>query len=538
MAGQTGGKTVVRSLFVRGSIALTVSLWAMTAMANPPNADLLCAEEKLELTSDRFLRAVSFDLRGRPPTAGEVRVLRDSDDGEVPEWLIDHWLEDDAFAEQVVRRHRAYLWNNITNTRLVNPNSDLGQRSGIYWVNRRANRYRPSPVDRPHCGDFPAEFDEDGRILTRMNADDVPQEGYVEVSPYWAPETTIRVCAFDAQTTAVTSNGTPCNVRNGINNAECGCGPNLVYCAPGQFRTALKEAMGRSIELTIEAIIKDKEPYTNLFESQRFFVNGPMVHFYRHQAPGAQALFTPSPVNLSLVPDIAAHERDRWIEMRVGQEHAGILTHPAFLMRFQTDRARAATFYQEFLCGPFQPPAAGLPPADEEAARNPDLQERAGCKYCHSGLEPAAAHWGRWSEEGAGYINESDFPAEDPECVACANGTGPCTSRCRTHYLTRTLSDQEDPYLGMLKSFVFRRNEHMHHIDQGPKYLARAATADNRLPRCVAQQSAAWLLGRSLDRPGDAKWLTELSVEFVQSGFDFRHLVKLIVTSDRYRRVQ
>ena len=100
------------------------------------------------------------------------------------------------------------------------------------------------------------------------------------------------------------------------------------------------------------------------------------------------------------------------------------------------------------------------------------------------------------------------------------------------------MADQETPYLGLLKAFVFRREEHMHHVDLGPKLLARTTTADNRLPRCVAQQTAAWLLGRSLDRPGDAKWLTNLSVDFARSDFSYRALVKSILTSDRYRRVQ
>ena len=110
-------------------------------------------------------------------------------------------------------------------------------------MNRRANRYRPSPVDRPHCGDFPAEFDEDGRILTRMNADDVPQGVRRGESVLGTRDHHSRLrlrCADDG----CDVEWNPRNVRNGINNAECGCGPNLVYCAPGQFRTAPKGPWG------------------------------------------------------------------------------------------------------------------------------------------------------------------------------------------------------------------------------------------------------------------------------------------------------
>ena len=114
----------------------------------------------------------------------------------------------------------------------------------------------------------------------------------------------------------------------------------------------------------------------------------------------------------------------------------------------------------------------------------------------------------------------------------------PCTPECRSYYLTRALSPQERPYLGMLNGMVFRREEHMHNLDLGPKLLVRTMVANNLLPQCTARRTAEWLLGREMNQEGDDKWLDALAWQFVQDGFSYRQLVKSIITSERYRRVR
>ncbi len=61
-----------------------------------------------------------------------------------------------------------------------------------------------------------------------------------------------------------------------------------------------------------------------------------------------------------------------------------------------------------------------------------------------------------------------------------------------------------------------------------------SAVADGRLPDCVSQTAATWLLGRSPDAEEGA-WLDQLSADFVQSGFSYRSLVRAILTSPVYR---
>ena len=91
--------------------------------------------------------------------------------------------------------------------------------------------------------------------------------------------------------------------------------------------------------------------------------------------------------------------------------------------------------------------------------------------------------------------------------------------------------------MGMLNAYAYRRDPHMHHVEEGPKLLGRTAVADNRFPVCVARKTAEWLLGRSTD-VSDQEWLDELALHFVRDQYGYRKLIKRIITSPQYRRVQ
>lgn len=372
--------------------------------------------------------------------------------------------------------------------------------------------------------------------MTRPDENGVEREGWVEVNPYWAPDQTVKVCGFEAQTNRYAANGGDCAGSSGRSQRDCGCGPNLRWCATGGVSNKVLRSFGESIELTVEHVLRENLPYLSLFETRKSYVNGPLVHFIKHLSGVTRVKMLPSPYNIDALPDIPYND-ETWHEVDLPRMHAGVLTHPTFLLRFQTNRARASRFYESFLCAPFVPPQGGLPAASEESALDPDLQRRAGCKYCHSILEPSAAHWGRWAEVGGGYLYPDQYPATHPECYDCAVNNRRCSGFCRTNYLTRSYSDADEPYMGMLNAYAYRRDPHMHHVEEGPKLLGRTAVADNRFPVCVARKTAEWLLGRSTN-VSDQEWLDELALQFVRDQYGYRKLIKRIITSPQYRRVQ
>ena len=151
--------------------------------------------------------------------------------------------------------------------------------------------------------------------------------------------------------------------------------------------------MGEAVNQLLYTLIREDAPYTDLFESRRAFINGPLSFFYRKQTGVPRGFsFEPLPFDMNTMPELAFTDVDNWVEVELPAAHAGVLTRPAYLMRFQTNRARSARFHDAFLCSPFQPPDGGIPVGDEAGALNPDLQSRAGCKYCHALLEPSAAY--------------------------------------------------------------------------------------------------------------------------------------------------
>ncbi len=242
---------------------------------------------------------------------------------------------------------------------------------------------------------------------------------------------------------------------------------------------------------------------------------------------------TPLPVAEDRLPALGYDQAATWEKLDLGEEHAGILTSPAYLLRFQTLRARANRFYTAFLCQPFQPPPGGLP-APSETVPVLDLQQRDGCKYCHGLLEPASAYWGRWTPAGGGYLDPALFPPMREECRSCAARGQWCVSECNQYYVTSALTAEEEPFLGWLEAYEFRRPEHESHVEEGPARLALESVVDGRLQTCAAKNAVRWLLGRETTAD-DQAFVAELAAGLVDSGWSYRAMVEKIVTSPIYR---
>lgn len=516
--------------------ALGLLLAAAPAQAEPAQ----CAEPSDTLSPTRWLRATSLALRGLIPTPEEYGAIAaatpDSLEATVSA-LVDEWLVSDAFADRFVRLHRDLFWNNISDQRLHAVNVTLTPASGAtaHWtrLGTMATRYRGRSV---RCLDEPARFDDDGNILTTPQADGSNREGWVWVNPYWAPDTTLKVCAFDAQDRLTSQNGVACDTNQGLAERDCGCGPNLRWCASAAQMDVIQRAFMDDLERRVRDVIQDDRSYLDLFTSTKSWVNGPMVHFLKYQTRLTRVRIEPVLTDVSRLPELPFTATDTWVEVDLGDHHAGLLTSPSYLLRFQTERARANRFYTAFLCQPFNPPAGGLPVADEAAIREPDLQLRDGCSYCHALLEPAAAYWARFGERGMSWLDPAVFPAYDASCAACARSGLACPTRCTTHYVMNPLTASEGRWLGWLTGYVFRREDHMLSIEAGPKLLAYRSAVDGRLPRCTARTAAERLFGEILG-DDDEPLVDTLAQRFVASGFAYRELVKDLVMSKTFRRV-
>lgn len=522
------------ALGLLGALSLWVAPHAFALAESLPAANEVCSADPPLLDAAAHLRAASLDLRGTLPSVAEYDALPPQASA-VPAATLQAWLSSPQWVEQALRRHRNLLWINLAASagRLMPTSVNLGVENGLYYRPQVAPALRGLKVP---CLDKPASYDSAGELVFESQPDGSKREGYVMVNPYWAPTTTIKVCAWDAQDTVYSATGTYCGSSGANLDETCSCGPNLRFCMGGGAQAVIAGAFAASLERQIAQWASDGRPYTDLFTEQVLWVNGPMVHYYRHQAqmPG-QVRLTPLPFDPSQLPDLAYTDKDTWVKIALPSSAAGVLTHPAFLLRFQTDRARATRFFNVFLCQPFQAPEGGIPVAGVSEVMEPDLQKRTGCKYCHVLLEPAAGYWGRWTNYGAGFLSAIEYPAQRSDCTACALSGASCSADCKQFYLTKAYAPPEKAWLGWLRSYNYKQPQHFKNIEQGPKLLAMTALADNRLPRCVARSTAEWLLGRDLQAEEEG-WADQLAVEFASGGYDYRDLVQQIVLSDAYRR--
>ena len=524
-------------------LSLFIGLLPSISSAQPANASLVCSPDEPQLDKYRYLRAMSLDTVGMPPAMELYDILDNVAD--VPEEMVDALLNDPAFAQRVVRHHRSLLWPNIDNVNLFIASASLTRTNlngeFVYWTRNRSIAYRGATVS---CLDEPATYDANGLIQTTAWTDPqtgvtAQREGYVEVSPYWLEEgSVIRVCAFDAQDAPVSTSGVTCATRAGLNDTGCGCGPELRLCRFGSGPNRdIVQSLVAEFEMRIASLIANDRPYTELFTGNKAFVNGPIVYHLRYQV-GRSAGVRLGPVSLDvdMLPDLHFRDKDVWVEIELPEYHAGILTSWFYLIRYQTNRARANRFYNAFLCQPFSPPSGGIP-FDEANAHVADLQVRSGCKYCHSLLEPSASFWGRWSESGAAFLDPINYPALREDCLNCALSGTQCSQECRLYYVTAPIAEEQEEYLGMLNAYEFRQPEDMENVEVGPDVLALKAVVDHRLPMCVSAKTAEWLLGRKVEQ-GDKAWVSALANEFVAGGYSFRELVRAVLLSDTYRRVR
>ena len=471
-----------------------------------------------------YARAVSLDLRGTVPTPEELVLIEN--EGDIPEDLLNDWLDSEAFEQQVIEQHRELFWNTLS-INLLNRRR-LSRRDGIYFNSQRSRYHRG--IRNTHCGDFEANVNDLNQPLTWItNEDGSISEGWVWVTPYWDVNTPIKVCAFDAQLTENSTAEIACSTEEAHQLSDCGCGSNLNWCFTTSQENEIERALERDIDERVRHMLQSDGSYIELLFDQRMYINGASTHFFRHIAQFNSASYE-SPIPIEALPELDYSDQN-WTEILLSEEHAGVLTSPGWLLRHQTNRGRANRFYSAFLCKEFVPPDGGISGLSGNANPTPNLILREGCAGCHARLEPWAAYWSRWSEASMTYQHPDEYPAYLEECAQC-NVTNSCSKHCRDHYLIEQTHPDESPYLGWLNTYAFLTEEKREHPDFGPTGWVNQAANDHSFTTCSVQNASHWLL--NWDDPNEealAQWTSNFSAEL-----RYKEMITLIVRSPEYWR--
>jgi hypothetical protein len=366
---------------------------------------------------------------------------------------------------------------------------------------------------------------------------------------YWARGTELRVCAYDASAAENSArNGQSCGaVYSGRRDTTCGCGPQGVYCMPSigvaagtdlttVTQSRVRQALNDEPLAIVASVIERDEDYFNVFTTRRSFVNGPLRMLYERQLASVQGIELQAPAAMSAMP-AARYEDETMREFVRGPEHAGVLTTAAYLGRFPTWRSRVAQFRTAFMCKAFTPGSDRVPSPSDPCTREPNLAARCGCQNCHAAIEPMTAYFARWAERSTRYLNPLEFPAFDANCAQCAlRGVG-CTARCRTQYVTDTVDADGARFAGTLRGFLYRQRDEMSRVEEGPAGLVASASASGELQSCTVRNVWNQLVNRSMSESELRTILPGITAGFEASRHNYRALVRAIVTSATYRRV-
>jgi hypothetical protein len=372
------------------------------------------------------------------------------------------------------------------------------------------------------------------------------REGYVDVAPpYWdkSGAATVTACAIEAQANAFNPvTLASCETNLFTNDRACGCGQNFRRCEYNEGTVNIHGARVAAVNeeplRIVDSVVRREEDYFNILTTRRGFLNSTLSEMYRERQGVGVWVVSPQ-ASLAALPVIEyTADPAQWVEYTRDENNAGVLTSPAFLYRFPTYRARVNRFYEAFLCKHFAPPAdAKVPPADDACNRENNLAKRCGCNYCHATIEPSGAHWGRYGERNATFLDPLRFPRFDTKCRDCAlAGNINCDGECG-NYVMQALDGDGAASLGLLKTYLYRTPEEEPNIVGGPRLLVERMMQSGDLERCAVENAWQQFIGRPMTTQEQDMYLDALTTEWTMRGRTFKELLKLVISTDAYRRI-
>ncbi|MEY4577348.1 MAG: hypothetical protein RL701_2051 [Pseudomonadota bacterium] len=372
----------------------------------------------------------------------------------------------------------------------------------------------------------------------------VQREGWVmAAAPFW--DTTgvseVAACAIEAQNRdANPITLATCTGANFLGDRSCGCGANFARCEPGDSSVfqARVDAINEEPLLIADSVLRRDEDYTQILTTRRSFINGVLSALYT-QAQAPRSLAITPPLTREALPSLPyTMPASEWTEYTRADNASGVLTTPAYLYRFPTSRSRVAQFYEAFLCKSFSPPADAVSPDPADLCnRENNLAKRCGCNYCHATIEPTGAHWGRFSERSAEYLDPLRFPKFDAKCRDCAlaNNTT-CDGECN-NYVMQAYDGDGANSLGMLKSYLYRTEADEANVTGGPQLLVERMLQTGDVERCVVTRIWKEFLGRPMSVDEQELYMGQLVDDFGSDSRNLKHLIRNVVMTDAYRRI-
>ncbi len=364
--------------------------------------------------------------------------------------------------------------------------------------------------------------------------------------PFWdrSGATTVTACAIEAQARDVNpATMQSCETSRFMGDRSCGCGVGFRRCEYADNITNVQQlrinAVDMEPQLITDSVVRRGEDYFNILTTRRSFLNSTLSQFYRENQGNNVWAVTPQ-ASLDTLPNIDfTADPSQWVEYTRDENNSGVLTTPEYLYRFPTYRSRVNQFYGAFLCKAFAPPAdAQMPAPDDPCNRENNLSKRCGCTYCHATIEPTGAHWGRYGERNATYLDPALYPKFSAKCRDCAlAGNTTCDGACANYVMQASDGDGASS-LGLLASYLYRTPDEEPNITGGPALLVQRMMQTGDLERCAVQNIWNEFLGRPMTTQEQSMYMDSITSQWTSQGRSMKSLIKLLIDTDAYRRIR
>ena len=535
------------------------------ARAADENACLLHRPAPIE----RQLRRLSITLRGHVPEYEEYTSVENLD--VVPDSIVDTYIASDEFRMQMRRFHESLLLTNPATVTIRTTNMTLGEVTAetagsmtkVWHINSTTRRKAYRGGNGNHvCQDLPQSDASLGyangvpkckSIGPDSSGNDVCLEGWVNIAPYWDPANPIKMCAFDAQATTTydkTSGSNPgtygCSELSAQTVQSCGCGPDLSYCIKSSLEPMIWSDLREQMLRLIDDHATGVQPYSEMLTTKKMYTNG-RLDFWKKNLTASVSYsrayneWHTGDAALAKTPD---WNDQSWYAITREAPHSGILTLPAYTLRFQTNRGRAnrfrIAFLNQYFVAPSTPDRQGC---TDDAA---DVTQRCYCRDCHRVLEPLAAHFAQISEAGSGLLTDFDkIVYTQAECNAQIMPGS--SSVCSRFYAKGEAPDPKDATKTITAwrllplEYADAHPEVAANFDKGPEALAKQIIDDGSLARATVAHLFAFLVRRELNldpasEDNEIPLLDELAKEF-QADDNLPRLAKRIVQLAVFRRM-
>lgn len=542
------------------------------------------------LSDTRILRRASIALTGATPSAAKYEALLALPADQRAAALdaeIDGLLASPKFYEHMVRFGHDWL---------AVPAYTKGAQGDAYQGDMSGHLFR--------CGGsalHPNAYYATGESGNPQQQCDSATALVTTVEPWWAPGTMVEVLgqAGTNVTTVVDSMGRTrdCGLASGGYYdpelpAGCGCGPNLVWCAPlvglnsgsnhDLFNAQRRHPFEEPARLFAHLAWHDR-PLSDLIVGNYSVGTNWLRALYVRQ--GRQQGATDVPVNW-WKPSADASPRDplhpspddpqAWREFTVeslnpyllarrdyqydprtttqppdGLPAAGVLTMMGSLSAFPRERVRAARFLEMFACSSFNPPPAGqsFPPYAGDPATGGT------CLHCHRALDPAAIFFKRWDFGAESYYVPWPFmPGVGRWRISAAwvSGMYPHSAADNSPGFRWRNAFKPGTVMTPTTAAEASANPEALLLDTMPaSYSLLGATSDGTMgplgfgkllvnsgqfDRCAVRKLYSRFIGRDLDPAAEAAYVDALSREFVARERKLKPFLKYLFTQSEFRR--